>query len=413
MRALLFMILPLFVFAKSYGLRELIDHANSHNHMVQSKSLNIKSKVKEIEAAKSAYWPTLDISAGHVLVDPNNLVDPGQTTSVSAIISMELYDGGRKNALLRAKNFEHKASLFEKRAFEKSIALDIINSYYTIRKLKATLYALQERSKELKIQIHRMKKFKISGLSTQEDVDKLQAAYDNNEYIVENTKLALISNEENLYLQSGLPAKYLKNNSFKEPKNVHFEPYEKIKILNANAQALAENANAIHAGYMPQVSVSDIYNRSHYSDTVNVPGMDGLLPEHQNRLMLSVNIRLFDHGKMKRDREAVLYQKMALDSQKKHAQDEQKMNFRIASERLRTVRVKLKSTKSALHASRSTYKTILKKFEVGMVDNITYLDALNNVTLSKARYKETLYDYEISKSIYYYYAGKNPKEFIR
>ena len=74
---------------------------------------------------------------------------------------------------------------------------------------------------------------------------------------------------------------------------------------------------------------------------------------------------------------------------------------------------KRKSTQSALRASKSTYDAIVRKFDAGAVDNITYLDALNKLTLAKARDKETQYDYEIAKSIYYYYAGKNPKEFIR
>ena len=56
---------------------------------------------------------------------------------------------------------------------------------------------------------------------------------------------------------------------------------------------------------------------------------------------------------------------------------------------------------------------IRQKFEVGLVDNIAFLDALAQKTLAEARYKETIYDYEVKKSIYYYYAGKDPKEFIR
>ena len=79
----------------------------------------------------------------------------------------------------------------------------------------------------------------------------------------------------------------------------------------------------------------------------------------------------------------------------------------------RTTRTKLKSSKSALKAARSTYDVIRQKFEVGLVDNIAFLDALAQRTLAYARYKETIYDYEIRKSIYYYYAGKSPKEFIR
>jgi len=89
------------------------------------------------------------------------------------------------------------------------------------------------------------------------------------------------------------------------------------------------------------------------------------------------------------------------------------MNFKLAGQSLKTTRVKLKSSKSALKAARSTYDVLKQKFEVGLVDNIAYLDALTQRTLAQARYKETIYDYEIRKSIYYYYAGKSPKEFIR
>jgi outer membrane protein TolC len=66
-----------------------------------------------------------------------------------------------------------------------------------------------------------------------------------------------------------------------------------------------------------------------------------------------------------------------------------------------------------LKAAQSTYSVIRQKFEVGLVDNIAFLDALAQRTLADARYKETVYDYEVRKSIYYYYAGKDPKEFIR
>jgi len=357
----------------------------------------------------------VDVGASHSYVSPNSIVSPGQVSSAFAMVSMDLYDGGRKSAELSAKRFEHEASLFEKRAFEKSITLEIVRHYYGIQKLKATLHALQERSTELKAQIKRVKKFKVAGLATGEDVDKLQAVYDNNDYTMENTKLILVTSEENLQLLSGLSAKYLKNNRFKEPKNVRFEVFENIKMLQANANAVGETANALNAGYKPQVNLSDTYSRSHFDDTVSMPGFggDGFLIDHQNTLMISVNMRLFDNGKMAKESEAVKYQKMALLSQIDHAKKEQKMNFKLAQKSLQTTRTKLKSANSALRAAKSTYGVIRQKFEVGLVDNIAYLDALAQKTLSQARYKETLYDYEIRKSIYYYYAGKDSQEFIR
>jgi len=415
MKILVILLLPLFVFAQSHGLKIFINSASKTNGLIKAKEINIKAKREQVEAAKSAYWPTVDIGADYSALSPNYLVSPGQVGNAYASVSMDLYDGGRKDALLRAKDFEHEASLFEKSAFEKSITLEIVRHYYGIQTLKATINALRERSKELKAQINRVKKFRGAGLATVEDIDKLTAVYENNNFTLENAKLSLETSEENLKLISGISAKQLKRNYFKEPRHIHFEVFENIKMLQANASAIGENANAIDAGYLPQVNLSDTYHKSHFDDLVTAPGMsgDGFLIDHQNKLMVSVNMRLFDNGKMSKESEAVKYQKLSLLSQIEHAKREQRMNYKLAGRSLKTTRTKLKSSKSALKAAQSTYSVIRQKFEVGLVDNIAFLDALAQRTLADARYKETVYDYEVRKSIYYYYAGKDPKEFIR
>lgn len=415
MRIVLGMFLPLFVFAQSYGLKTLVENANKENGLITAKEIRIKAKQEEVDAAKSAYWPTLDIGASHSYISPTNIVNPGQTSNAFATVNLELYDGGRKSALLSAKRYEYEASQFEKGAFEKSITLEIVRHFYGLQKLNAIWGALEERSTELKEQIKRVKKFKSAGLSTQEEVDKLQAEYDSNDYTMANTKLELLRSEKNLQLLSGLPVKQLKKNYFEEPDNVKFEIFENIKRLQANANAVGENSNAINAGYKPQIQISDTYNRSHFDDTVSMGDLsgDGLLLDHQNKLMISVNMRLFDNGRMSKESEAVKYQKMALLSEIDYATKEQKMNYHLSQNSLETIRTRLKSAKSALRAATSTYDVLKKKFEVGLIDNIAFLDALTQKTLAQSRYKETLYDYEIGKSIYYYYAGKDPKEFIR
>ncbi len=415
MKILIMVFLPLFVLAQSYGLKDFISHASKTNGLIKAKALTVQSKQQEVEAAKSAYWPTLDIGADYSFQSPNYVVSPGETGNVFVSANLNLYDGGRKSAILKSKSFLHKASLFEKTAFEKSITLTIAQHYYGIQSLKATLHALQERAKELKAQIERVKKFKLTGLATQEEVDKLQSVYENNQYTMENTKFAIESAQENLKLVSGLPAKHLRRNHFLEPKKVRFEWAEPIKILQANANAVGESAKAIDAGYMPQVNLSDTYHKSHFDDLVAMPGGggDAFLIDHQNKIGVSVNMRVFDMGKMGKESEAVKYQKLALLSQLDQAKKEQRMNFNLARHNLRTTRAKVKSARSALKAATSTYRVLKQKFEVGLVDDIAFLDALAQKTLAESRYKESVYDYEVKKSIYYYYAGKDPKEFIR
>ncbi len=415
MKKSLILFFPLLLWSKSYDLKTLITHAAEHNPQMIAKAHRIDSKSKEVEAQESSYWPTLDMGASYTHTTPKTIATPGSTTLGYAKVSMDIYDGGRKKALLQAKRFTHRASLLEKDAFGKSITLKIIQHYYTMKKLDAMLFAMQKESEELLVQIHRLEKFLKAGLATSEEIDKLQAVYDENQYKIEEYRLLLETSREQLTLLTGLSVKVLKKSYLKEPKKMAFRPYEESDILEMNQKALEAKAKAIDAGYRPQVQIEDSYTQLHYSETETIPGLDGdaFFPDHQNKLMLSVNMRLFDKGKMKKEREAVQYEKLALASEKEYALSRQKMYFRLAKKRLHSIRSKLKSAKSALHASQSTYGVIMKKFETGLADNIAYLDALNNVTLSKARYKETMYEYEIAKSIYYYYAGRDPKEYIR
>ncbi len=419
MRRLLLLCLPLLVSAQSYGLRQFIDHAGKTNGQIAAKRIIVQSKNKEIEAAQSAYWPTLDIGGSYSDLSPNSIVTPGRTGTVFASVHLELYDGGRKAALVRAGEYSREAALFEQQAFAKSVTLQVVEYYYAIKKLHANLAALAERAKELKAQIDRVKKFKQTGLATQEAVDKLQAVYDNNRYTMESVRLSIENAQENLRLLTGLDAAHLASSVLIEPKNMHFEWFDVIKKLEATAKATGERAKAIDAGYLPQVTLSDTYHKSHFDDMDTLPpifssgGSSAFLVDHQNEVKLKVGMRLFDKGRMKHQSEAVRLQKLALMNELAHAKKEQKMHFRLAGETLKTTRAKIRSAKSALKAAESTYATIKKKFEVGLVDDIAYLDALAQRTLAEARYKETRYDYEVKKSLYYYYAGKDPREYIR
>lgn len=412
MKLLLLFITPFIIFAKSYSLTSLINYAHKHNENISSKEMMILAKDKEYKSIQESYWPTLDMQLSQAFVTPNNITNPGQTTTGVALLSINLYDGGRRDSQLKSKNYQKEALLFEKEALKKSLSLEIIDNFFTIKKYQSSLYALKENVKEIKKQLYRVKKFKDAGLSAQEDIDNLQAVLDNNNYLIENTKLAIEISFERLALKSGLRVISLRKN-YLLTKRVRFSPYEKLKILDANANSIYESSKVVGSGYKPTVKINESYSKMAYGDTVSMNGLDGILPNHQNRITISLNWRIFDHGKIKREKEALNYQRLSLQENKRYALKEQKMNFRIAKKRLNSIKAKLKSTKSALKASKSSYRVTKKKYEVGLVDYISYLNSLNSVTLSKSRYKETIYEKEIAKSIYYFYAGKKPKEYIR
>lgn len=119
MKIVLVLFLPLYILAQSHGLKTFINNANETNGLIKAKEINVQSKKEQIEAARSAYWPIVDVGADYSLQSPNYVVSPGQVGNVYASVRMDIYDGGKKDAIVRSRSYEHEASLFDKSAFEK------------------------------------------------------------------------------------------------------------------------------------------------------------------------------------------------------------------------------------------------------------------------------------------------------
>ncbi len=407
------MVIPLFGFAQTGNLKSLIEEASKHNQNIQAKSQQIDAKEAELDAQKRTFWPTLDIGVSESLTDPVSLVSPGKITSGFMKIGMDIYDGGKRGALKRAKGHEYQAVAYEKEAFKKSVTLDIVHRYYGFKAYQAQLEALGEKSKALSAQMNRIRRFKSTGLAVQDDIDKLQAAYDENLYQIEAVKMALETQRQNLKLLSGVEIAPNSNSRFVMLKSLKLDSLENVKILNARADAIEESADAIGAVYRPQVRVEDTYVKSNYDDVVDSGFGSNILLDHQNALKISATMRLFDGGTTSKIQESLRYQKLALKSQKAYATQEQKSYFSLAKRRLLTVEAQLGSAKSGLIASRSSYKATLLRYEQGIADHIEYLEALTVESEASARLKAVEYDYEIAKSLYYYYAGKDPKEYVK
>jgi len=178
-----------------YGedLRSLLEFATLNNKTAQSKSLSKEAKIKEVESAKSAYFPTLD--AGGYFQNQNQRTpqQPGDTYNGYAKIGVDIYDGGKKRSAVKQNEALLEAAQYDESYYKKSLQLDITQDFYSIKSLKASLTALEDKSLQLEADLDRIKKFFDVGSATVDDVDKLQAAYSANLYIIEESKYQLLS----------------------------------------------------------------------------------------------------------------------------------------------------------------------------------------------------------------------------
>jgi outer membrane protein TolC len=402
------MLLPALLCADD--LKSLLDFATTNNDIVHTKALTQEAKGKELASQKSAYYPTVDLGAYYQRLDEKSPFMPGETYSGYAKVGVDIYDGGKKSSLVEQKQNELKSSSFDTAATKRNLSLDIVQDFYNIKNLQATLGAKEEAGKFLKAQLYRVSQFYIAKMATKDEVDRLQSAFDTNTYEVEATKLQILSAKKILSLKVGKDVESFEDSSFKEPASESFEPSDSVKSLVAQKDSLDSGARALMSAYYPMLRVEDTYSIYGYG---NVDPIMPKQPDSQNQLMVTLGMRVFDNGSVEKSKEAVVASSQALNTQINYLSKEQKVNFEISQEKIKTSKVEISSATSALQAAKSAFITIEQKYNAGIADNVTYLDALASLTNAKALETKALNDMQSAYATYYYYSGKDIREFLK
>ncbi len=402
------LLLPTFLGAQT--LTSLLEGAMHNNNLLEASRFDTLAKQQERASQKSTYYPTLDIGGYYQRFDDRSSFVPGDLYSAYAKLSLDLYDGGRKGALLKQKTKELQASKYTQKALQKNILLQVMQDFFHIKNLQASLQATHQAQKALGAQLKRVKQFYKAKLATKDDVDKLQAAFDTNEYTIESLKFQIFSIKTSLELETGMAIQELQEGSFVEPSRAEYETLESTQALKAQQESLKQIAESLQSIYYPSLRVEDTYSLHGYgrTDPFHPKG-----PDKQNKLLLTLNMRLFDNASTLEKQKAVLLQAAALDQKIRYQTKEQELQHKLSVQRIVTSKAKLKSAKSALTSAKHAFDTIEKKYNAGVVDNIAYLDALTVLTKAKALYESARNDTEIAYGIYYFYSGENLLEYVK
>ena len=211
-KSLLLLTLPLILQAQT--LKELINTAEQTNELVISKEFVNKSKLKELDAKNSAYFPTFDLGGFYKRDDALSPFQAGDTYSGYAKISYDIYDGGKRLAQSNQAEFSLSSSEFDAKAYKKSLALQITQDFFTIKSFEASLIAREEAQTSLKEQLIRIKGFFEAKMATQDDIDRVQADADTNIYEMESLKFQILSLKSALTLKVGQPIDSLDKSQF-------------------------------------------------------------------------------------------------------------------------------------------------------------------------------------------------------
>lgn len=408
MKKLLILLLPFALYAQD--LRNLINEAHENNNLVRSSVLQVRSKEKNLDSKQNSYYPTIDVGGYYQSLKEKSPFQAGDVYSGYAKVGLDIYDGGKKSALVSQAKNEKRSSEFDESELKKSLSLQIVKDYFTIKNLNASLVAKEDADKLLKEQLKRIQRFYEAQLATKDDVDRLQSAYDTNVYEINSLKFEILSNKKALELKVGRKIDTLEDSEFKEVVDDDFELVDNIKSLNAQKSAVLNAAESLDSVYYPQLRVEDTYSFYGYGDTLPTEpkGVD-----KQNKLLLTLNMRVFDFFSTKDAKQALYINSQSINEQVAYKTKEQKVQYELAKSRIKISKIKIKSAKSALAAAESAFKTVNEKYNAGIVDYVVYLDALTAKTNANALYERSLNDLQVAYAMYYYYSGKDIKEFIK
>ncbi|MDD2698025.1 MAG: TolC family protein [Arcobacteraceae bacterium] len=407
-KRLLLLVLPACIYADN--LKSLLEFATTNNNMVVSKNLTQKAKMLDVESTQNSYYPTIDIGGYYQRLDDKSNGIPGDVYSGYGKISFDLYDGDRKTNLIKQNEALLQSSSYDINGYKKELQLLIVQDFYTIKNLEASLETLEEKQVQLQAELQRVKRFYEVGTTTKDDVDKLEAAYSGNIYQIDAVKYQILSVKKLFSIKIGKNIEQFDDSTIVVPKNLDKEINDNIQALKQTALSLQYTANSVDATYKPQVKVEDTYSFYEYgrTDLTHPEGLD-----NQNKILLSVNLRLFDNDVTSKQKESILVQKKALEKQIEQNEQLQNINIELALSNIETTKAQIVSAQSSLSAAVSAYETVAQKYKVGLIDNVAYLDALSVKTQAKAQYKTALNNLQVAYAKYYYYTNKDIQEFTK
>ena len=406
----LILLLLLLLCANADNLKSILDYAVTHNDLSIAKDINAKKPLLESKSIKNDYFPKLFIGGVYSRLDPRSMQRAGDVYNGYVKISFNLFDGNKKKFSLKSKKFEYQALNFQSKSYKKQLEYQIVNIYFNIKSLKASLNALYKTKEYLQSEYKRVTNLFNSGVVTEDNVKKIEASLFNINYQIDNLKYQITSLKQNLSVISNKEIKEIGDSKIMSPLNVKPDTLDTIKSLKAQSKAIEYIAKSLNSIYLPQINIDDTYNLYKYdrTDMFHPKGED-----KQNQLTLSINMLLFDNNSIKKQKEAILIQKLSLQRNIAYYKKEQQKNIKLALLNIKTIKTQIESAKKSLEAANKAFEIVSNRYHNGKVTVVDYLDALSVKTDALAQYKTALNNLQIAYATYYLYTNNEIREYVK
>ena len=407
MKKLIFIYLfPLFSFAGN--LDQLLNLAEQNKKVEASRYTLEATKEKEY-ATKSGYMPNLSLGANQTFNQEKNISTPEKSTTGLATLAFTVYDGGKREASFEQQKALIKSATFSLASIQNNISLDVIYYYYNYLSTLSSKESTTQKMQQLEAERYRLEKFLSVGSITADELQKIVSS-------IEQTKVDLLTLDNTLNNISNT-LEYLTGREiivekgstlvFKDAKKEEPKRFD-ILALEQSIQSTKAEAKIAKAPNRPTIIIQDTYSQYDFDYPVATNNLD-----HQNTIQLLLEWKIFDFGSTSANAQAAYLNYLSKNSELEYEKYKAKASFKNAQNSYKTSLAKIEAAKAKLQASEMTYELIKKKFQQGIVNNVSYLDALSDKFNSNSQLQTALNEVEYQKAVLLYEMGENIKGAIQ
>ena len=405
-----FLFLSLFpLFAFSGNLNELLNLAEQNKQVEASRYSLEASKEKEY-ATKSAYLPNLTLGATQTFNQESNMFAAEKDTTGTATLAFTIYDGGKREASFEQQQALVKSATFSLASVQNNISLDVIYYYYNYLSTLANKESTLKKMEQLEAERNRLEKFLSVGAITADELQKIVSS-------IEQTKVDLltldntlnnISNTleyltgEQVSVEKGSTIIYKENTNNEENRRLDILALEESVQSNKSEIKMAKSPN------LPTIALQNTYSKHDFDYPVATENL-----KEQNSVQLSMQWKIFDFASTSSNAQAAYLNYLSKNSELSYAKYKAKASFKNAQNSYKTSLAKIEAAKAKLQASEMTYELVKKKFQQGIVNNVSYLDALSDKFNSNSQLQTALNEVEYQKAVLLYEMGENIKGAIQ
>ena len=393
----------------SENLNDLIQMSLKNKNVISSQR-NIESVQEEYQSAKKAYLPSISVGGGYTDVSHETAAYADNSVDAYVDLSYTIYDGGKKDLTYKSYESQIIGSKEDLTSLKNEVSLDVVEHYFNYLTYISQKDAKLKEIEQLNAQYERLSKFLEEGTTTIDEVDTIISNMESANVELHELELNIQTVLHELEYITGRKVS-ITDGSYIELNEEASELRNDIKSLKQAMQTQLINANSVKTTNNPQVNLNNTYTYTNYNFD-NSSYADSAV-DSQNVLSVNFSWKLFDFGSNDASYNAAYKSYLSSKSTYEYEKNKAEVDLHLAMKSYEINKLKIKSAKAALRAAISSYDVTKSKYENGLVDNVSFLEALSDKSDAQSSLYAAKNDLEISKANVMYQKGKNVWEYVK